>query len=350
MLLRITHRTTFQYSDPVSDTVFEVRMAPTSNEDQTVLNFELKVTPTAPLMSYRDGLGNRVDLFNLSAPYRTLGLEAVSLVRTHRRRALDRLLGAAWDADSSEAVEALEYLGPSPLIDPSPKLDELLSTLPRPSGPIGPSLQELVRTLQERLTYEKKVTTERTPLSEVLDLGRGVCQDFAHLTIGVCRALRIPARYVSGYVNHPGEIATHAWAQVWCGAEVGWVDIDPTTGEYPNDDHVVIAIGRDYSDVPPNRGVWKGIADETMEVAVTVEPMTRLPNSWQDWEPMLPRPFMGQSQSQSQVQTSRPRAATGRADEAQTWPAFPNQPEPKVLLYRQQGQQQQQVGPAVCAH
>ena len=127
-----------------------------------------------------------------------------------------------------------------------------------------------------RLIYEKKVTTARTPVGEALRLGRGVCQDFAHLFLAACRGIGLPARYVSGYIHQPGEVATHAWCQVWTGKS-GWLDIDPTRGTFAGDDYIKIAVGRDYSDVPPNRGVWKGRAEETISVSVKVEPIDRVP-------------------------------------------------------------------------
>jgi transglutaminase-like putative cysteine protease len=336
MLLRITHKTTFGYSQPVSDTVFEVRMGPSSDEDQTVLSFELRVTPSAPLMSYRDGFGNRVDLFNLTAAYRELALEATSLVRTHRRSPAERLQSAEWDAETAaSSIEGLEYLSPSPLVEPCPALAALADSLPRPSGPLLPFISRVLEGVRGRLQYEKRVTSERTPVSEALALGQGVCQDFAHLAIGVFRALGVPARYVSGYVNQPGEIATHAWCQIWAGPTIRWVDLDPTSNQFGNDDHVSVAVGRDYSDVPPNRGVWKGLADEHMEVAVTVEPMERVPHAWEDWGPASGRrPHVPGG--------VRSRNGSSRADEIRDWPAFPNQPAPQALLFRQQGQQQQQ--------
>jgi transglutaminase-like putative cysteine protease len=338
MLLRITHKTKFDYSEPVSDTVFEVRMGPSSDEDQTVLSFDLRVTPNAPLMSYRDGFGNRVDLFNLSATYRELTLETTSLVRTHRRAPADRLAGVDWDGEAVEqSIDALEYLSPSPLIEPCPALDALVATLPRPSGSLLPFIGRVLEGVRGRLQYEKRVTSERTPVSEVLELGRGVCQDFAHLAIGAFRALGVPARYVSGYVNAPGEIATHAWCQVWAGPTVRWVDIDPTSNQFGNDDHVSVALGRDYSDVPPNRGVWKGLADEHMEVSVTVEPMDRVPHAWEDWGPAS-----GRRPHVPGGVRNRTSNGPSRSDEVRDWPAFPNQPAPQALLYRQQGQQQQQ--------
>ena len=161
--------------------------------------------------------------------------------------------------------------------------------------------------MRSRLVYEKKVTTARTPVGEALRLGRGVCQDFAHLFLAACRGIGLPARYVSGYIHQPGEVATHAWCQVWAGRS-GWVDVDPTHGTFVGDDYIKIAIGRDYSDVPPNRGVWKGRADETIAVSVKVEPIDRVPPDWSEWS-SHPGPLVRRSWIQSQRQ--------GAADQAQ---------------------------------
>lgn len=341
MLLRVQHETKLTYSAPVYETVFEVRMAPPSDEDQTALSYRLRTSPQAPVTSFRDGYGNRVDLFNVATPYRELVVHATSFVRVHRRPVGDRLKDVAWPARGTVAIEAMEFLRPSPLVDHCPELDEFVAGLPQPSGSLAEAVAALVDAVRDRLEYEKQVTTDKTPVSEALKLGRGVCQDFAHLFLGACRGLGLPARYVSGYVNHPGEIATHAWCQVWAGDRAGWVDIDPTSGEEAAADHVVIAVGRDYSDVPPNRGLWKGKAEETIAVSVQVEPVDRVPMEWNEWARPLPGSFppLFQSQRQGgphsfQMQTQslfRPR------------PAYPDQPRSRSgLLHQQQGQQQQQ--------
>jgi transglutaminase-like putative cysteine protease len=338
MLLRIEHETKLSYSSPVSETVFEVRMAPPSDEDQTAMGYHLRISPQAPVTSYRDGFGNRVDLFNITSHYRELTILAAGFVRTHRRSAIERLAGMDWPVGAREpvAIEAMEYLRPSPLVDECPALDAFLSTLPDPAGPYVEAIGHLLDTVIARLKYEKKVTTARTPVCEALDLGRGVCQDFAHLFIGACRGLGVPARYVSGYVNHPGEVATHAWCQVWAGARVGWVDVDPTRGGFIDNDHVVTAVGRDYSDVPPNRGLWKGRAEETMSVTVTVEPIERIPMEWNEWAPFGFRPGAGQMQ----VQRQGPGSGRGTRN---TRSPYPNQRSPRPGLIQQQGEQQQQA-------
>src|SRR5271168_2675277 len=253
MPLRILHETRLTYSEPVSETVFEVRMAPPSDEDQTNLGYRLRIVPSAPVTIYRDGFGNRVDLFNIITPYSELIIRATSIVRTHRASAPEaRLQDVAWNAffDEPLAIESLEYLQPSPLVNLSPELEQFIAGLKKPQGALRTVIDQLIETVSGTLAYEKKVTTARTPVGEALRLGRGVCQDFAHLFLAASRGIGLPARYVSGYVHEEGEVATHAWCQVWTGKS-GWLDVDPTRGTFGGDDYIKIAVGRDYSDVPP---------------------------------------------------------------------------------------------------
>lgn len=333
MLLRIAHETKLTYTAPVAETVFEVRMAPPSDEDQTALGYKLRITPQAPVTSYRDGFGNRVDLFNVATPYTELLIEVTSFVRTHRRPIADRLAGVGWPIRGPVGVEAIEFLQSSPLVDRSAALDAFVAGLSGPPGLLIDLLQRVLAAVGTRMTYEKKVTTARTPVSEALALGRGVCQDLAHLFLGACRALGLPSRYVSGYIHHPGEAATHAWCQVWAGAEVGWIDIDPTQGAFGDDNHVVVAVGRDYSEIPPNRGLWRGQAEETITVAVQVERIDRVPLEWNEWSPQVYSSGTGAYQSQ--------RQGNGFQVQRQGRGIYPNQRTARAGLHQQQGQQQQ---------
>jgi transglutaminase-like putative cysteine protease len=340
MLLRIQHETKLSYSFPVSETVFEIRMAPPTDEDQTGLSYRLRISPQAQVTSYRDGFGNRVDLFNVATQYHDLVVHTTSFVRTHRRSVTERLSQAhiPWPDPRPVAIEALEFLQQSPLVTRCPELDQFVASLSFPHGTLVHTLNRLMHIVRDRLRYEKSVTKARTPVGEALNLGCGVCQDFAHLYIGACRGLGLPARYVSGYVNQPGELATHAWCQVWAGEPVGWVDVDPTHSRFLGDDYVMTAVGRDYHDVPPNRGLWKGRAEESMSVAVKVEPVERVPLEWNEWSTAAFRPTGAGFQSQS----LRP-GGRGRRHQRQNRSAYPNQPSPKASLHQQQGEQQQQV-------
>ncbi len=348
MLLKISHETRFVYSDPVAETVLKVRMAPSSDEDQTALGYRLRIAPRATVTSYRDGFANRVDLFNVLTPYQELVVQATSHVRTHRRPCRLRLDASRYDPAAAVDVDALEFLAPSALVDRSAALDacadELRGRLPSPGhGSLAEVVDLVMGAVRDRLKYEKKVTTAKTPLSEALGLGRGVCQDFAHMFIGGARQLGVPTRYVSGYVNHPGEIATHAWCQVWAGPTLGWVDVDPTHGCLPGDDHVVTAVGRDYADVPPNRGLWRGKATELIKVTVTVEPVDRLPDQWNEWGPAAPVPigFGNGGRNGHGGPAGGQSPSNGRRADRR---AYPVQSQALGGMRQQQGQQQQARG------
>lgn len=326
MLLRIQHETKLRYSDSVAETVFEIRMSPQTDEDQTNLGYRLRVTPTAPVTSFRDGFGNRVDLFNIMTPYREMVIQTTTLMRTHRRFGEARLAEADLDGQGqgqgASALEAIEFLQPSKLVDRCRGLDDFVASLPRPdsSRDLLGTVQLVMGAVRSRLKYEKKVTNAATPVSEAMALGRGVCQDFAHLFLGSCRGIGLPARYVSGYVNGQGELATHAWCQVW-GGRAGWVDVDPTRGTFVDDHYVVTAVGRDFADVPPNRGVWKGQAEEVITVAVKIEPTERMPRDWAEWGAQDPWSGTAWTHSQRYDRRNAPHART---------------------IYRQQQSQQQQ--------
>ena len=324
MLLRVQHETKLSYTEPVSETVFEVRMSPPSDEDQTNLGYQLRTTPSAPVTVYRDGFGNRIDLFNILTPYQELVIRATSIVRTHRMKSSrSRLESVPFDAggDDFRTASTIEYLQPSPLVTAGAELDGFLSAMPRHEGTLAEVVDSLMSGVKSRLAYEKKVTTARTPVGEALRLGRGVCQDFSHLFLAACRGIGLPARYVSGYIHQPGELATHAWCQVWDGRG-GWVDVDPTHGTFPADDHIKIGIGRDYSDVPPNRGVWKGRGQESIAVSVKVEEIDRVPPDWGEWS-TTQSPWSSGAWLQSQRQGRRGKGG------------------PPSSFRQQQGQQQQ---------
>ncbi len=325
MLLRVLHETKLSYTEPVAETVFEVRMAPPSDEDQTNLGYHLRTLPSVPVTIYRDGLGNRVDLFNILTAYQELVIRATSIVRMHRDGSgLARLEHVPFEPERDEfrTASTIEFLQPSPLVKRCPELDEFLAGLPRCEGSLAEVVVRLMDAVRSRLAYEKKVTTARTPVGEALRLGRGVCQDFSHLFLAACRGIGLPSRYVSGYIHQPGEVATHSWCQVWAGPG-GWVDVDPTHVLFPANDHIKIGIGRDYSDVPPNRGLWKGRARETIAVSVKVEAIDRVPPDWGEWSANQ-APWSSSAWLMSQRQGQRMRLGSGSA-------------------YRQQQGQQQQA-------
>jgi transglutaminase-like putative cysteine protease len=286
MLLKVEHQTTLAYSAPVAETIIEVRKSPPSSEDQTVTSFRIRTSPAVPITMYRDSFGNRVDAFSVLLPHSQVEIHTVSIVRVHRRQH-ESLTNIPWPQERATDVHVVEYLRDSPLVTPCDDVREFVASLPRQAGSFADGVSTLLDSVKARLKYEKMITTAQTSVSDALKLGRGVCQDFAHLFLAACRGLGVPARYVSGYISQPGELETHAWCQVWANPEIGWVDVDPTYRKLAQQEHVVTAVGRDYSDVTPNRGVWKGKATETISVVVKVQRIDRVPSFWNEGE--LPR-------------------------------------------------------------
>jgi len=328
-LLRIDHETKLTYTEPVIEAVMEVRMAPPSTEDQTILGYRLRTTPPVPVTSYRDGYGNRTELFTIGSPHSETVIRTASCVRVHRRTGPERLTDMLWPAETSTSVDAIEYLRGSPLVEMTGDVQSFCASTPEPKGTYLEAVGAILKASRAALTYEKKVTTATTQVGDALKLGMGVCQDFAHLFLAVARHWKLPARYVSGYVNQVGELATHAWVQIWAGPEVGWVDIDPTQGKWVSQDHVVTAVGRDFSDVPPNRGVWKGVnAEETITVSVSVQPVDRVPMDLSDGDGGSP--WMTGTQSSPVERDGPPRDRL-----------FNQQKQQRVLFRQQQSQQQQ---------
>ena len=276
-LLRIDHTTRLKYSEPAAESVIELRMSPPSTDDQTVLGFKLRTSPPARLTTYRDGFGNRVDLFNLLPRHAEIAVHSSSCVRLHRREMQPRAEAARWTGSPCQDLDAMEYLRPSRMIQFTDEVKEFCAGVKLPEGPLAGAVRTIVEAVRGRLEYIPKVTHADTTVAEALELGRGVCQDMAHLFLAAARHHGMPARYVSGYIDQPGEMATHAWVQVWGGPDCGWLDMDPTHGKWVAGEHIVTAVGRDFADVPPNRGAWRGDAEESIEVTVNVKPVERVP-------------------------------------------------------------------------
>jgi transglutaminase-like putative cysteine protease len=270
--LRVSHQTRFNYSDEIADTAMELRLRPRDGAGQRCLSYDLRIFPPGPVRSYVDSFGNTVETYNQRRAHREIVIEARSLVETSERA------GVIVDQPTKgERYQMLRLGGP---VEDLPEVRSMTGEL-APGGEVSPSaelLADLARLVHDRFVYEPNVTTVDSTVGDLLRLGRGVCQDFAHVWLAMCRVLGVPARYVSGYI-WPGELrgsqASHAWGEAWIDG-VGWLGYDPTnwterTGGRIGDQHVAIAVGRDYRDVPPTRGVFRGGAEETLSVDVRVE-------------------------------------------------------------------------------
>ena len=268
----IEHTTRFRYSAPITETAMELRVRPLDGRGQRCVDFQLEVTPRVRIGTFRDGYGNEVCYFNLLAAHRQVKVVSRSLV----------------EMDSSargEPEDALveDFLRFRPPVSDVPGVRELALRHPIADPRSGPlveaALDDLTVAISRDFLYDSSATNVYTAVEEVLQLKAGVCQDFAHLFIAVARALGVPARYVSGYIYVPGaggvtEGASHAWAEAWVPG-TGWVGYDATHPVRAGENHVRVALGRDYSDAAPTRGVYVGTATGTMSVNVrtrTVEP------------------------------------------------------------------------------
>jgi len=268
MLLEVEHRLHFHYDDFVRESQMEIRVEPQTLPGQRLHSFQLAVGPTAAVDRYRDWNDNWVHHLAIRDYHSRIEIVARSLIDTAADRPGLGSLGDAPPAEvSGELLDFTRFSGP---VEPAPGLDELLSAISVPrEAPLESQLEAIGALVSQRIAYQPGVTTWRSTVADVLAQGSGVCQDFAHLVLALLRLRGIPSRYVSGYLHIGGKPAqSHAWVEVHAGRQ-GWVGFDPTHGQAPDENYVVVAVGRSYEDVSPNRGVYRGSAGETLDAVVS---------------------------------------------------------------------------------
>jgi len=322
MFYSIRHVTRFRYSAPVRESVMELRMQPRSEGPQTLRSFQISTNPRAQLYAYTDHLGNAVYHFNLLREHEELRIEAQATVEiTHRAPWPESLDPLEWSRYNGFNLsdDHFDMLEPSRFARPSPELLSFMkiADLEKPAGDPLTALKTLQRGIYDSFDYEPGVTTVNSPIEVALEQRRGVCQDYAHIMTAIAREWGIPCRYASGYLYHKGSRdrsaadATHAWVEAYL-PSLGWVGFDPTNNIMAGERHIRAAVGRDYADVPPTRGTYKGGADSELSIAVSLEP-TAAPVRHEDF-----------------LKVARPMA------QATPTPSMPER------LYQQQQQQQQQ--------
>jgi transglutaminase-like putative cysteine protease len=272
MKWEIIHRTSYTYASPVRESFNEVRLQPFSDEWQTVDHFLLKVLPAARLRHRHDFYSNIVHHFELPEPHSSLLVESNLRITTKARPPLEEtaaLFPLAQIGETARAPRVFDFLQESRFVDISPEMWRLALDATAGITDTWQAALALMRCAHETLTYESHATDVHTHVREVLRTRRGVCQDFAHVMCGLCRAIKIPALYVSGYLATETASATHAWVEVLIPG-VGWRPLDPTHNRQPGETYVKIAVGRDYSDVPPMMGNYRGTTDRKLQVDVSV--------------------------------------------------------------------------------
>ncbi|MBF0143690.1 MAG: transglutaminase family protein [Magnetococcales bacterium] len=295
MHYRIRHTTRYHYPERVVLCHNRVQLQPAERDDQRTLSFDLKVAPEPTLVRpFEDFFGNRTHYFEIHRPHTDLEITATSEVI--------RLTGPVSSLPPSPPWEAVRaailgadpsprtrvnrlYTLASPLVVPNPALVAIADQHLTPGRPLLEAVMALTLWIHESFAYAPGTTSVSTPLDQVLDQRAGVCQDFAQVAIGALRALALPARYVSGYLETqppPGQPrlqgadASHAWFEIFLPGS-GWFGFDPTNASRPADRHLVLAVGRDYADVPPVKGVVAGGREHRLTVAVDVLPLTTPP-------------------------------------------------------------------------
>jgi transglutaminase-like putative cysteine protease len=277
----IRHLTRFRYKHPVSESIMETRMHPRSDHNQHCLSFSLSVSPRCRVFSYRDQYGNNVQHFDIPGDHDQLVIVAESLVEHQIQMDVPAFLAPeAWGALDAIVAEGdfSEMLLPSTFAQPTPALLELARTLNvvRRDDPLM-VVHELNKRIYEYFEYVPRSTRVDSPIDEAIASHQGVCQDFAHTMIALLRHIGIPARYVSGYLyrgreDHDRSMpdASHAWVEVLL-PYLNWVGLDPTNDLIAYNRHIRTAVGRDYADVPPTHGVFRGKTESELYVAVQVE-------------------------------------------------------------------------------
>jgi transglutaminase-like putative cysteine protease len=275
--IRVVHATGYRYDAPVHQSYNEVRLTPRTDSRQNVIVSRVETTPATRLYRYSDYWGTAVTAFDLHAPHKELAVVATSVVETGDVQA--PVDGAAWaDLGTDEVrdrhTEMLEFTA---YVGRDKELAKVARVLRREPTPVA-AVQAGCRWVHEHLTYQRGTTGVHTSAQEAWEAGKGVCQDYAHLTLLLLREAGIPARYVSGYLLPDAQAKvrqtvtgeSHAWIEAWTG---GWWGYDPTNLIDIGNRHVWVANGRDYADVPPLKGIYSGGKASALDVTVD---MTRL--------------------------------------------------------------------------
>ncbi|QDU91691.1 Protein-glutamine gamma-glutamyltransferase [Pirellulimonas nuda] len=289
MRYRVVHITRYLSENRVSVGFNEAWLRPLVGPGQELLRFQLRVSPEPSSQSERtDYFGNTVSVFSFYEGYEQLVVRAESEVCVAPPSVVAGRESEPWEGVrgslpglAATLPAVIELSIGSPRATASPAIAAYAAESFPPGRQVLAGALDLCRRVHADFKYEPGATVVTTPVEEAFDGRRGVCQDFAHIMLAALRSLGLPGAYVSGYLRTQpppgkprlvGADASHAWASVYCGA-LGWVDLDPTNDVITGQDHITVARGRDYGDVPPLRGVFIGGGQHTLEVSVDVEPL-----------------------------------------------------------------------------
>ncbi|MEZ5385895.1 MAG: transglutaminase family protein [Prosthecobacter sp.] len=290
MKYRITHRTTYVYDEPVAVSHHAAHLRPRDTDTQRCLEFAITYDPRPDLTTeHTDSFGNRVACFSIQQLHTRFEITSRSLVsitpclrpEPSQTPPWEQVAAMFRDPVAVDLLDPCQFVYRSPLLTPEPVLRDLAAPCFPKGRPVLSGAAALCSLIHREFAFDPKATSVSTPLDEVLEKKRGVCQDFAHLAIASLRSMGLPARYVSGYLRTrppPGKPrlqgvdASHAWVSCFVPG-FGWVDFDPTNDCFTTLDHITVSTGRDFSDVSPVRGIITGGGEHTVGVGVDVEPI-----------------------------------------------------------------------------
>jgi transglutaminase-like putative cysteine protease len=276
MLIGLLHRTTFVYAGKAHDSFNEVRLRPVDDASQACRSFELRIEPGANLRDYMDFYGNAVHYFDIAAAHERLVIEAVSEVETTPNAARPPVPSVANASAGGEREMVAEFLAGSHYVPLDVEVwKEAQDALSGGRSDVWSDVRSICRHVYRNFAYQPRATGVATLATDAIRLRKGVCQDFAHVALGMCRCSDIPARYVSGYfmrterMRDDGDEASHAWIEAHIPG-YGWAAFDPTHDRPADEHYIKVASGRDYADIRPVSGTYRGGKTRSLNVEVRV--------------------------------------------------------------------------------
>ncbi|HKO76316.1 MAG TPA: transglutaminase family protein [Flavobacterium sp.] len=275
-IFKIVHITKYQYNWPIKESINEVRLFPNHFDNQDVLDYQLLITHDPKVEYYQDYYGNRVANFNNLEAHEEMIIESRMTVRVNHSLKIPKIDNTTVDdllKQKSENITLLRLSYPES-IQKQNEIEAILATIDVINKPVITIAQLCNQYIFDNFIYTKGITNIETTIDEILELKKGVCQDFAHVLLQLLRTVGIPSRYVSGYIcpnesGLRGEGATHAWVEIYTPTQ-GWLGLDPTNNIWTMDNHVKLAVGRNFYDCTPIKGTFKGLARQTLSVCVSI--------------------------------------------------------------------------------
>jgi transglutaminase-like putative cysteine protease len=275
-IFKIVHITKYQYNWPIKESINEVRLFPHNFSNQEVIDYQLLITHNPKVEYFQDYYGNQVANFNNLEAHEEMVIESRMTVRVNHSLkipAIDNTTVKDIEKEKSENITLLRLSYPE-VIQKQQEIEAILAAIDAANKPIIEIAQLCNQYIFDNFTYTKGITNIETTIDEILEIKKGVCQDFAHVLLQLVRTAGIPARYVSGYIcpyesGLRGEGATHAWVEIYTPTQ-GWLGLDPTNNIWTMDNHVKLAVGRNFYDCTPIKGTFKGLARQTLSVCVSI--------------------------------------------------------------------------------